>query len=46
MAYKGSVFGAVEAERTIRTNFRGTADLCEALKPLVPEGGRIVNVCR
>ena len=45
MAYKGNTFGADECEATINTNFRGTADVCEALAPLLPPGrGRIVNV--
>lgn len=44
-AYKGSVFGPDEAEVTLNTNFRGTADVCEALAPLlIPNRGRVINV--
>ena len=46
MAYKGSVFGYQEARNTMATNFYGTADVCETLKPLLPKGARVVNVCR
>lgn len=35
IAYKGSTFGAEEAANTLRTNFTGTAKLCEALMPLL-----------
>lgn len=48
MAYKGSVFGAQEAEVTIRTNYGGTRDITEALLPLLrpsAHGARVVNVC-
>lgn len=44
-AFKGDTWGADEAQATIATNFHGTAAVCEALKGLVPDGGRIVNVC-
>ncbi|KIZ01219.1 Carbonyl reductase [NADPH] 1 [Monoraphidium neglectum] len=45
VAFKGDVFGAEECKATIDTNFRGTADACEALAPLLAEGrGRIINV--
>lgn len=44
-ACKGDVFGADEADRTIGVNFRGTADVCEALAPMLVDGrGRVVNV--
>lgn len=44
-AFKGDVFGAAEAEATLAVNFRGTADACEALCPLlIPHRGRVVNV--
>lgn len=46
MAYKGPAFGAEEAEVTLGTNFRGTLDVCQSLKHLISDGGRIVNVCR
>ncbi|CAL8463742.1 g3276 [Coccomyxa elongata] len=45
IAYKGNVFGAEEARHTMATNFSGTRAVCERLERLVPEGGRIVNVC-
>lgn len=45
IAYKGNVFGAEEARNTMATNFSGTRAVCERLERLVPEGGRIVNVC-
>jgi NAD(P)-dependent dehydrogenase (short-subunit alcohol dehydrogenase family) len=45
VAFKGDVFGAEECKATIDTNFRGTANACEALAPLLAEGrGRIINV--
>lgn len=43
-AYKGDIFGADEAEDTMNTNFIGTMRMCEAMKPLLTENGRIVNV--
>lgn len=45
IAYKGNVFGPEEAQKTIATNFAGTRAVCERLERLVPDGGRIVNVC-
>ena len=27
------------------TNFEGTRAVCERIAPLIPKGGRIVNVC-
>jgi NAD(P)-dependent dehydrogenase (short-subunit alcohol dehydrogenase family) len=45
IAYKGDTFGADEAQATLATNFQGTAAVCEALAPLMPQGGRVVNVC-
>ncbi len=45
IAYKGNVFGAEEARNTMATNFSGTRAVCERLERLLPEGGRIVNVC-
>lgn len=44
IAYKGSTFGADEAQTTLATNFLGTKAVCEALAPLMNKGGRIVNV--
>ena len=44
-AFKGDTFGAGEAATTLGVNYRGTAAVCEALKGMVPDGGRIVNVC-
>ncbi|KAI8464174.1 MAG: short chain dehydrogenase/reductase [Monoraphidium minutum] len=45
IAFKGSAFGPSEAEATLATNFRGTADAAEALAPLLRDGrGRVVNV--
>ena len=44
IAYKGNTFGADEAQQTIATNFLGTKAVCEALLPLMGNGGRIVNV--
>jgi NAD(P)-dependent dehydrogenase (short-subunit alcohol dehydrogenase family) len=39
------VFGADEAAFTIATNFKGTADVTEALAPLlIANRGRVVNV--
>jgi NAD(P)-dependent dehydrogenase (short-subunit alcohol dehydrogenase family) len=39
------VFGADEADATIGVNLRGTADVCEALAPLLADRrGRVVNV--
>lgn len=46
MAYKGSTFGLEQARTTLATNFYGTADVCETLKSLLPQGARVVNVCR
>ena len=43
-AFKGNAFGAEEAQQTIGVNFRGTANVTEALLPLIPDGGRIINV--
>lgn len=45
IAFKGNIFGADEAQATIDCNFKGTKAMTEALLPLIPEGGRIVNVC-
>jgi carbonyl reductase 1 len=45
IAYKGNAFGAEEAQTTLATNFAGTRAVCERIAPLMPEGGRIVNVC-
>jgi len=45
IAYKGNVFGPQEAQTTIATNFAGTRNVCERLERLIPDGGRIVNVC-
>lgn len=45
IAYKGSIFGADEAQNTIDCNLKGTREMCNAVLPLMPEGGRIVNVC-
>lgn len=44
-AYKGDVFGADECAHTLGVNFHGTAAVTEALLPLIPEGGRIINIC-
>jgi hypothetical protein len=46
LAFKGSAFGASEAQQTLDVNFHGTRRVTEALLPLVPEGGAVVNVCR
>lgn len=45
IAFKGNVFGPEEAQTTMATNFEGTRAVCEAVAPLIPSGGRIVNVC-
>lgn len=45
MAFKGNTFGAQEARSTMGTNFYGTADFCQKLRPLLSPGARIVNVC-
>ena len=45
IAFKGNVFGAEEARTTMATNFGGTRAVCERIAPLMPKGGRIVNVC-
>ena len=44
-AYKGNVFGADECATTLGVNFHGTAAVTEALLPLIPQGGRIINMC-
>ena len=44
IAFKGSIFGADEAQTTLDCNFFGTMRVCEQLKHLIPAGGRIVNV--
>eukprot|EP00743_Colponemidia_sp_Colp-15_P003890 GILK01004198.1.p1 GENE.GILK01004198.1~~GILK01004198.1.p1 ORF type:complete len:293 (-),score=48.78 GILK01004198.1:147-977(-) len=44
MAFKGDAFDSHVVETTIRTNFYGTMDVCDALLPLIREGGRVVNV--
>lgn len=46
IAFKGNTFGAEEAATTLATNFAGTRAVCEHVLPLIPERGRIVNVCR
>ncbi len=46
LAFKGSAFGASEAQQTLDVNFYGTRRVTEALLPLIPEGGAVVNVCR
>ena len=46
IAFKGNTFGAEEAATTLATNFAGTRAVCERVLPLIPERGRIVNVCR
>ena len=43
-AYKGDVFGADEADKTINVNYRGTRAVCEAVQPLLTQNARIVNV--
>uniref|UniRef100_A0A7S3QKW7 Uncharacterized protein n=1 Tax=Dunaliella tertiolecta TaxID=3047 RepID=A0A7S3QKW7_DUNTE len=40
IAYKGSIFGPQEARVTIDVNYHGTADVTEALVPLMPTDGR------
>lgn len=45
IAYKGSIFGADEAQTTIDCNLKGTREMCNAVLPLMGEGSRIVNVC-
>ena len=45
IAYKGSIFGAEEAATTMNCNLKGTRSISEAVLPLMPEGGRIVNLC-
>lgn len=44
IAYKGSTFGAEEAETSVRVNFRGTRAVTEALLPLLASPARIVTV--
>ena len=46
IAFKGNAFGPEEAQATMATNLEGTRAVCEAVAPLMPSGGRIVNVCR
>eukprot|EP00199_Chlamydomonas_sp_CCMP681_P002633 CAMPEP_0119105428 /NCGR_PEP_ID=MMETSP1180-20130426/3388_1 /TAXON_ID=3052 ORGANISM="Chlamydomonas cf sp, Strain CCMP681" /NCGR_SAMPLE_ID=MMETSP1180 /ASSEMBLY_ACC=CAM_ASM_000741 /LENGTH=318 /DNA_ID=CAMNT_0007090471 /DNA_START=34 /DNA_END=990 /DNA_ORIENTATION=+ len=44
-AFKGNVFGPVELRSTLATNYYGTADVTEALLPLITPGtGRVVTV--
>ncbi|GFR46735.1 hypothetical protein Agub_g8358 [Astrephomene gubernaculifera] len=43
-AYKGSIFGADEAQVTLGTNYFGTRELTEKLIPLLRGPSRIVNV--
>ena len=43
-AYKGDVWGAAEAETTLRVNFKGTRALTEALLPLLAPPARIITV--
>lgn len=45
IAFKGNTFGPKEAQQTLDTNFLGTKAVCEAVKPMMVKGGRIVNVC-
>lgn len=45
IAYKGNIFGADEAAKTLDCNLKGTRRVCEAILPLMKEPGRIVNVC-
>ncbi|KAF5827463.1 short chain dehydrogenase/reductase [Dunaliella salina] len=40
IAYKGSIFGPQEARITTDINYHGTADVTEALLPLMPTDGR------
>ena len=44
-AYKGNTFGGDEAEKTMAINYHGTANITEALLPLIKSGGRIVHMC-
>jgi carbonyl reductase 1 len=44
IAYKGTVWGAAEAEATMDVNFRGTRALTDALLPLLASPARIVTV--
>lgn len=44
-AYHGNVFGPDEARTTLGVNYHGTVAITEALKELVPPGGRIINIC-
>ena len=46
LAFKGNAFGAKEAQQTLDVNFFGTRRATEALLPLIPDNGSIVNVCR
>lgn len=46
LAFKGNAFGSAEAQQTLDVNFYGTKRATDALLPLVPDGGSIVNVCR
>jgi len=44
-AFKGSVFGAQEAQETLDVNYKGTREVTEQLLPLLKDGqGRIVVV--
>eukprot|EP00798_Chlamydomonas_sp_ICE-L_P001592 gene1592-32980_t len=43
-AYKGDVFGADEAETTLKTNYYGTALACNGLLSVLREDSRIVNI--
>lgn len=45
IAYKGNVFGADEAQKTIACNLSGTRSMTEAVLPLMTKGARIINVC-
>ena len=43
-AFKGSIFGADEAQITFDTNLFGTVAITRAVLPLVKDGGRIITV--
>lgn len=44
IAYLSS-FSAEEAEKTMDCNVKGTIRMSEAVLPLMPQGGRMVNMC-
>eukprot|EP01083_Nonionella_stella_P019924 55309_1 len=44
IAFKGDAFDKTVVDATLKTNFYGTWEVTKAFLPLIPNGGRIVNV--